>query len=129
LLGSAWHGASPVSPRDVLLVPSRLEGAVTRTQSLVLTGLAGLALALVLVNAFLFSGNREVQREIAQRNQVIQQSLQLEPIYQGLVRALAEAAVGRHDEALRSLLASEGIQVSVTAPSTTPDATTTPVRQ
>ena len=102
---------------------------MTRTQSLVLTGLAGLVLALVLVNAFLFSGNREVQREIAQRNQVIQQSLQLEPIYQGLVRALAEAAVGRQDEALRSLLASEGIQVSATAPPTTPDATTTPALQ
>jgi hypothetical protein len=96
---------------------------------LVLTGLASLLLALVVLNAFLFSGNREIQREIAQRNQVIQQSLQLEPIYQWLVRALAEAAVGRQDEALRSLLASEGIQVSATAPQSAPDATTTPIRQ
>jgi hypothetical protein len=129
LLASARHGASPVLPRDAQPEVSWLEGAVTRTQSLVLTGLAGLLLALVLLNAFLFSGNREIQREIAQRNQVIQQSLQLEPIYQWLVRALAEAAVGRQDEALRSLLASEGIQVSATTPQSAPDATTTPIRQ
>lgn len=77
-----------------------------------LIGLAALLLVLVVVNAVLFVGNRQIQREVAQRNQVIQQSLQLEPIYQSLVRALAESAVARQDEALRALLASEGIQVS-----------------
>lgn len=86
-----------------------------------LIGLASLLLVLVLVDAMLFIGNRQVQREVAQRNQVIQQSLQLEPIYQSLVRALAESAVARHDDALRALLAAEGIQVSGTpAPATAP---------
>lgn len=87
---------------------------LTALQSRLLIGLASLLLVVVIVNAVLFVGNRQIQREIAQRNQVIQQSLQLEPIYQSLVRALAESAVARQDEALRALLASEGIQVSAT---------------
>lgn len=99
---------------------ARAEGRrLTPLQSRLLIGLATLLLVLVVVNAVLFIGNRQIQREVAQRNQVIQQSLQLEPIYQSLVRALAESAVARQDEALRALLASEGIQVSGTvAPAT-----------
>jgi hypothetical protein len=83
-------------------------------QSRILLGLASLLLVLVVVNALLFVGNRQVQREVAQRSQLIQQSLQLEPIYQGLIRALAESAVAQQDESLRALLAAEGIQVTGT---------------
>jgi hypothetical protein len=118
LLRSARCGAAGVSRREVgagRLPGARTEGQpLTQLQSRVLIGLASLLLVLVVVNAVLFIGNRQIQREVAQRNQVIQQSLQLEPIYQSLVRALAESAVARQDEALRALLASEGIQVSGT---------------
>jgi hypothetical protein len=102
-------------PRGRRLPVAQTEGlSLTQLQSRLLIGLAGLLLVLVVVNAVLFVGNRQIQREVAQRNQVIQQSLQLEPIYQSLVRALAESAVARQDEALRALLAREGIQVSAT---------------
>jgi hypothetical protein len=86
------------------------------TQYNILTGLAVLVLLLAATNAFLFNGNRALQNEIATRGQYIQQSLQLEPVYQGLIRGLAELAAKQNDAQLRQLLASQGISFTVNAP-------------
>lgn len=79
----------------------------------ILTALAGVAMMLVLVNIIIFSGNRNLQEQVANRNLYIQQSLQLERIYQPLIRGLAELSARTDDAQLRELLASLGITFTV----------------
>lgn len=89
---------------------------LSKTQSTVLTVLGGMSLALVVVNMFLYSGNRGLSERISGRSQYVQQSLQLEGIYQSLVRGLAELAARNSDEQLRELLVSQGITFTVNPP-------------
>ena len=77
-------------------------------------------LLLVLVNITLILTNRTLQEQVNSRNQYIQQSLQLEKIYQPLVRALAELAATRGDNQIKALLNEQGIDFSATPASTTP---------
>ncbi len=85
---------------------------MTTLQYRVLVVLGALALGLAIVNAVLFSNNRQAQNELATRGQYIQQSLQLEPLYQSLIKSLADLAARDNDNQLRSLLASQGISFS-----------------
>lgn len=80
----------------------------------VLVLLGALALLLAIVNAVMFSSNRQAQNELATRGQYIQQSLQLEPLYQSLIKSLADLAARDNDDALRELLSSQGISFSTT---------------
>ncbi len=77
-----------------------------------LTGGAAVFVLLVLANIWLFTSNREVQKEVNERGQYIQQSLGLEKIYQPLVRALAELAGTRNDQQIKALLNEQGISFS-----------------
>jgi hypothetical protein len=52
---------------------------------------------LAIVNAVMFSNNRQAQNELATRGQYIQQSLQLEPLYQSLIKSLADLAAKDND--------------------------------
>jgi flagellar basal body-associated protein FliL len=85
---------------------------LTVFQYRVLVVLGALALALAIVNAVMFSNNRQAQNELATRGQYIQQSLQLEPLYQSLIKSLADLAAKDNDAQLRDLLASQGISFS-----------------
>lgn len=85
-------------------------------QFMLLTTLGAVALLLTITNIVLFKGNRDAQNEFATRAQYIQQSLQLEPVYQGLIRSLAELAAQRNDVQLSQLLASQGITFTVNPP-------------
>lgn len=85
-------------------------------QFMLLTALAAVSLALVVTNIFLFTANREAQNEIATRNQYIQQSQQIEPLYQGIVRNLAEISAKTGDPQIGQLLASQGITFTVNQP-------------
>lgn len=89
---------------------------LTPLQHKILITLALIALLLAATNAVLFSGNRSLQSEIASRGQYIQQSLQLEPLYQGLIRTLAELAAKDNDPQLRGLLSEQGISFTITTP-------------
>ncbi len=80
-----------------------------------LNGLGALTLVLVLTDMLLDSGNRSAQQQVSDRAQFIQQSQQIEPIYQGLIRTLADLAAQHQDEQIRQLLASQGIRYE-TAP-------------
>ena len=88
-------------------------------QFMLLTALAVVSLALVAVDIVLVSGNREVQTEVASRAQYIQQSAQLEPLYQGIVRNLAELSTKSKDPQIEQLLSSLGITFTVNPPSPT----------
>ena len=70
------------------------------------------ALALAIVNAVMFSHNRQVQNELAARGQYIQQSLQLDPFYQSLIKSPADLAAKNNDAQLCELLSSQGISFS-----------------
>jgi glucose uptake protein GlcU len=86
---------------------------LARWQFNTLVVLGALALLLSVVNATLFSLNRESQAEIAQRQQFIQQSVALESLYREIVKALAELGARGNDRALLDILAAQGLNVSV----------------
>ncbi|MEO5734589.1 MAG: hypothetical protein ABIN96_13045 [Rubrivivax sp.] len=88
----------------------------------VTTALGVAALGLVTTEVVLASGNRTLQAEINQRQQYLQQSVQLEGLYREMVRALAERAASSGDDALRDLLAHNGIRYSVDVPAPAPAA-------
>src|SRR6266436_4770068 len=77
-----------------------------------LAGLAGITLVLVVVYIVLVQENRSVQAEVNQRQQFINQSIQLGRINDALIRALAAAAVEHDDDKLRELLAQQGITIN-----------------
>jgi sensor domain CHASE-containing protein len=92
---------------------------VNTLQYRILMLLGVLALVLAVLNALMFSSNREAQNELSARAQYIQQSLQLEPLYQSLVKSLADLAARDGDTQLGDLLAAQGISFSA-APAATP---------
>jgi uncharacterized membrane protein affecting hemolysin expression len=93
---------------------------LTTVQYRALLALGALALCLAIVNAVMFSANRQAQNELATRGQYIQESLQLEPLYQSLIKSLADLAARDNDTALRELLASQGITFTAGAAAATP---------
>jgi hypothetical protein len=81
------------------------------------------SLVLVVTNVILISQNQVVQAQVNQRQQFINQSIQLSRVNDVLVRLLANAAVSAKDDKLRDLLAQQGITVTASpsaSGSTTP---------
>lgn len=89
---------------------------LSKQQFFLLSGLGVCALILALTTIVLNNGNRSTQREFNIRAQYIQQSQQLEPLYQGLIRGLAELSDQQNDAQLRELLASQGISFTAKKP-------------
>ena len=79
-----------------------------------LVALSGITLVLVVVYIVLIQDNRSVQSDINQRQQFINQSIQLGRINDALIRALATTAVSNQDDKLRDLLAQNGITINPT---------------
>jgi hypothetical protein len=73
-----------------------------------------MTLVLVVVYIVLIQGNRSVQSEVNQRQQFINQSIQLGRVNDALIRALATMAVSNNDDKLRDLLAQSGITINPT---------------
>jgi hypothetical protein len=82
---------------------------------MVLIALSVLVLILAVSDMGLYSGNRARQDEIRVRGRYVQQSLQLQPVYDALVRNLAQLSAQKGDAQLRKLLASQGITFNVNA--------------
>jgi hypothetical protein len=79
-----------------------------------LVALAGITLILVVVYIVVIQDNRSVQTEVNQRQQFINQSIQLGRVNDALIRALAAAAVSNNDDKLRGLLAQNGVTINPT---------------
>lgn len=79
-----------------------------------LVALSGITLVLVVVYIVLIQDNRSVQTQINQRQQFINQSIQLGRVNDALIRALAATAVSNKDDKLRDLLAQNGITINPT---------------
>jgi hypothetical protein len=82
----------------------------------ILTVLAAVGLVLAVTNMIIFGQNRQAQAEVTSRAQYIQQSVQLEPLYREMVKALADLSVRNNDGELRELLAKQGIALSANPP-------------
>jgi hypothetical protein len=78
----------------------------------VLVALSGITLLLVVAYIILIQENRSVQAEVNQRQQFINQSIQLGRISETLIRSLAAAAVNNKDDRLRDLLAQSGFTIN-----------------
>jgi hypothetical protein len=91
-----------------------------RWQFLLLSIMGALGLGLVVANVVLFTGNRAEQNDSSVRGQYIQQSQQLEPLYQSIIRKLAEISANTKDPQISQLLSSQGITVTVN-PSKAPE--------
>jgi len=74
------------------------------------------ALVLVIANMVAFSHNRDAQVDVNTRGAYIQQAAQLQPLYQQIIKALADLSVRNNDPQLREVLAKQGISVSTTPP-------------
>lgn len=70
------------------------------------------AMALAIGNAVLYSSNRQLQAEVNTRAQYMQQTVQLQALYQTIVKALAELALKDNDVQLLQVLAAQGISVT-----------------
>ncbi len=84
----------------------------------VTVGLSGLTLLIVVAYIILVQNNRSVQTEVNQRQQFINQSIQLGRINEALVRALAAAAANNKDDKLRDLLAQNGVTINAAGEAT-----------
>jgi hypothetical protein len=79
-----------------------------------LVALSGITLLLVVAYIVVIQDNRSVQAEVNQRQQFINQSIQLGRINDTLIHALATTAVSNKDDKLRDLLAQNGITINPT---------------
>jgi hypothetical protein len=79
-----------------------------------LVALSGITLVLVVAYIVLNQDNRSIQAEINQRQQFINQSIQLGRVNDALIRALATTAFSNKDDKLRDLLAQNGITINPT---------------
>ena len=87
---------------------------LNRWQFNVVVLLAVVSFALVIANMMLFSRNRVQQQEISDRQLYVQQTAQLEGLYQQLIRGIAELSARNSDAALGAVLARQGITFTVT---------------
>lgn len=72
---------------------------------------SGLALLLLITNTSLISGNRSLQEEVNHRQVSINTAVNLSPLNQNLVQALAGVAQSKEDTQVRDLLSSQGIKI------------------
>ena len=78
----------------------------------ILLALSGITLILVVVYIVVIQDNRSIQAEVNQRQQFINQSIQLGRINDTLIHALAAVAVDSKDDKLRDLLAQNKIAIN-----------------
>ncbi len=80
------------------------------------TWLAVAAIVLVPVNAILVVRNQGAQRTVNERQQVINQGVQIARVGQFLIETIARSAVANKDDKLTALLERHGIRVTVNQP-------------
>jgi len=68
---------------------------------------------LVFANMFLTVSNQSLQRAIADRQQLIMRSLQMQGTAREVITAMANLAVRTDDEQLKQVLSSHGINVTI----------------
>jgi hypothetical protein len=82
----------------------------------VLSAIGAACVLLVVANIAIASKNQDLQLQVSQRGQYIQQTVQLQALYQQIVHALADLSVRNKDGQLSAILATQGIHVTVNTP-------------
>ena len=82
----------------------------------ILMALGIFLLVLVLVNILLSLGNQSLRGEVNERQQFLTQSIQLEGLHREIVTVLATVALKTNNDPLKSLLASQGINLGQPPP-------------
>ena len=96
---------------------------MTRVQYWVASAIGTASLLVMLANLGLSLSNQSSRTDVTQRQQYVQQSVQLEGLYREIIRALAELAARNNDGDVKAMLARHGISYNVnpaTGPATTP---------
>ena len=86
---------------------------MTRLQYWTATVLAAACFLAMAANVALGVSNGAARADVAQRQQFVQQSVQLEGLYREIIRALAELGARNNDGDLKALLQRHGITYSV----------------
>ena len=81
-----------------------------------LTVAAGIALALVAVNIVLARKNQSLQTEINNRQQFINQTIQVSRLNTQVIQGLANLSASTGDQQIKDLLAANGISFTANAP-------------
>lgn len=82
----------------------------------ILSLIAALGLLLMITDVVYVRHNQTLRTEVESRAQYIQQSTQLQVLYQDMIKALADLSVRNKDDQLRDLLSKEGINVTINPP-------------
>ncbi|MGH7852198.1 MAG: hypothetical protein ACREP3_02065 [Candidatus Binatia bacterium] len=92
---------------------------MSKKSKIILTAWSALMVLLVIVNIVIALGNQSIQAEVAERQQEIGQTIQLETLNRQLITVLANMALKTNDEQLKKLLAETGINLDA-APESAP---------
>ena len=102
---------------------------MSKVQYWVLTVIAAASFAAMLASVTLGYSNAASRAEVNQRQQFVQQSVQLEVLYREIVRALAELAARNNDSDVKAMLQKHGITYTANAPAGSPAGAATPARK
>ena len=93
---------------------------MSKVQYWVVTLVAAASFAAMLASVTLGYSNAVSRAEVNQRQQFVQQSVQLEVLYREIVRALAELAARNNDADVKAMLQKHGITYTANAPANAP---------
>ena len=95
---------------------------MSKVQYWVVTLIAAACFLAMLASVNLGYNNAKARADVNQRQQFVQQSLQLEGLYKEIVRALAEMGARNNDVDVKAMLQKNGISYTpnAAAPATTP---------
>ena len=102
---------------------------MTKIQYWIAVALSAACFAAMAANVTLGTLNLSARADVNQRQQYVQQSVQLEGLYKEIIRALAELGTRNNDADVKALLQRHGITVNVNAPAATPAAGATAPRK
>jgi hypothetical protein len=88
---------------------------MTKVQYWLVTAIAALCCVAMLASITLGYNNAKARADVNQRQQFVQQSVQLEGLYKEIVRALAEMGAHNNDGDVKAMLAKNGITYSANA--------------
>jgi hypothetical protein len=93
---------------------------MTKKTRILLTAWSALILLLVVGNIIIALGNQSIQAEVAERQQEIAQTIQLETLNRQLIAVLANMALKTNDAELKKILAESGINLDAAPESAAP---------
>ena len=93
---------------------------MSKVQYWVVTFIAAACFVAMLVSVSLSYNNATARADVNQRQQFVQQSLQLEGLYKEIVRALAEMGARNNDGDVKAMLQKNGITYTANAATPAP---------